>query len=101
MGETILVVNAGSSSIKFQLFERLAEDRVELELKGQMEGIGTRPHLLTRDAAGKVLVENNYEPGQIQNVRGALDRLADWLVGPPGGGGPAGGGPPGVHRGGP
>ncbi|MFL5331665.1 MAG: acetate/propionate family kinase [Geminicoccaceae bacterium] len=80
MGETILVVNAGSSSIKFQLFERLAEDRLELEFKGQMEGIGTRPHLLAKDAAGKVLIENSYEPGQVASVRGALDRLADWLV---------------------
>src|SRR3954453_18310716 len=88
MGETILVVNAGSSSIKFQLFERLAEDRLELEFKGQMEGIGTRPHLLAKDATGKVLIENSYEPGQVASVSGALDRLADWLVAQLGGGEP-------------
>ena len=52
MAETLLVVNAGSSSIKFQLFEIAAGDRLELEFRGQMEGIGTRPHLVAKDAAG-------------------------------------------------
>ena len=43
MTETLLVVNAGSSSIKFQLFRVLPGDRLDLQLKGQMEGIGTHP----------------------------------------------------------
>ena len=41
MTETLLVVNAGSSSIKFQLFAILPGDRLDLEFKGQMDGIGT------------------------------------------------------------
>ena len=41
--ETILVVNAGSSSIKFQLFEVGAHDRLKRRFKGQIEGIGTLP----------------------------------------------------------
>ena len=45
MTETILVVNAGSSSIKFQLFAVAARDRLERRLKGQIEGIGVTPHL--------------------------------------------------------
>ena len=43
MSETILVVNAGSSSIKFQLFSVSAGDRLQRRLKGQIEGIGVHP----------------------------------------------------------
>ena len=45
MQGTLLVVNAGSSSIKFQLFHVTAGAGLELAFKGQLEGIGTRPHL--------------------------------------------------------
>jgi acetate kinase len=80
MTETLLVVNAGSSSIKFQLFRVLPGDRLDLQLKGQMEGIGTHPRLAAKDAAGKLLIDQNYEPGAVGNVPQALDQLDDWLI---------------------
>ena len=43
MTETILVVNAGSSSIKFQLFAVGIADQLERRLKGQIEGVGIKP----------------------------------------------------------
>ena len=43
MTDTILVVNAGSSSIKFQLFSASAGDQLQRRLKGQIEGIGVHP----------------------------------------------------------
>ncbi|MFZ1431065.1 MAG: acetate/propionate family kinase [Geminicoccaceae bacterium] len=81
MSGTVLVVNAGSSSIKFQLFERLPGDELELEFKGQMEGIGTRPHLVAKDAQGNVLVDDSFERGQVASVADALDQLEEWLEG--------------------
>jgi acetate kinase len=80
MADTLLVVNAGSSSIKFQLFEVQAGDRLELEFRGQMEGIGTRPHLIAKDAAGAKLIDDSYEPGSVDDVPAALDQLDDWLI---------------------
>ncbi len=53
MTDTILVINAGSSSIKFYLYD--IDDAQELapRLGGQLEGIGTsHPRLRVRDAAG-------------------------------------------------
>ncbi len=79
MSGTVLVVNAGSSSIKFQLFERLPGDELELEFKGQMEGIGSRPHLVAKDAQGNVLVDDSFARTQIASVADALDQLEDWL----------------------
>ncbi len=79
MADTLLVVNAGSSSIKFQLFE-IAGQELELEFRGQMEGIGTRPHLTAKDAEGTKLIDDLYDPALVQDVREALDRLDDWLI---------------------
>jgi acetate kinase len=80
MTETLLVVNAGSSSIKFQLFETLPGDRMELRLKGQMEGIGTHPRLVAVNATGTVLVDAGYEPTTVGSIPEALDQLDDWLL---------------------
>ena len=57
MSETILVVNAGSSSIKFQLFAVGAGDQLQRRLKGQIEGIGVHPHLVAKGAKGEVLID--------------------------------------------
>jgi acetate kinase len=80
MTETLLVLNAGSSSIKFQLFETLPDDLLGLKLKGQMEGIGTRPRLVAKDATGAALSDQAYEPDAVGDVPGALDQLDGWLI---------------------
>ena len=80
MAETLLVVNAGSSSIKFQLFEITEGDGLELEFRGQMEGIGTRPHLVAKDAAGTSLIDADFAPGEVGDVPAALGQLDDWVI---------------------
>ena len=40
--DAILIVNAGSSSVKFQVFDAVGPRRL---LKGQIDGIGTKPRL--------------------------------------------------------
>jgi acetate kinase len=80
MTGTLLVVNAGSSSIKFQLFGVRAGDRLDLELKGQMDGIGTHPHLVARDGAGGKLIDEGYEPHEVADVPAAMAKLQAWLV---------------------
>jgi acetate kinase len=52
MTETILVLNSGSSSIKFQLFAASARERLERRMKGMIEGIGTRPRFTAKVAKG-------------------------------------------------
>lgn len=60
MKEAILTLNAGSSSVKFALYEA-APGEPELLAKGQVEGIGTAPRFLARDAAGELLSESYWE----------------------------------------
>ena len=49
--DAILVVNAGSSSLKFQIFG-LADGGLERQFRGQIDGIGVRPRLKAADGAG-------------------------------------------------
>ena len=58
--DTILVANAGSSSVKFQVFEIEQGQRLRRQLKGQVDGIGTRPHLRATAADGRVLADRTY-----------------------------------------
>jgi acetate kinase len=74
----ILVVNAGSSSVKFQVFAADAAGPRRL-LKGQVDGIGTRPRLRA-DAADKTrLIDQTYAPEQLKDVPTALQMAGAWL----------------------
>jgi acetate kinase len=71
-GQCILVLNAGSSSIKFELFEVTARGP-ETRLDGQMEGIGAAaPHLIARDAARQVLAEQRWAGPEVADHAAAL-----------------------------
>jgi acetate kinase len=41
--DTILLVNAGSSSVKFQVFGTDTARKLTRRIKGQLDGIATRP----------------------------------------------------------
>ena len=58
MSGCIAVINAGSSSVKFALFD--ASSSTDALFRGQVEGIGVSPHLRVRNAAGEVLVEHSW-----------------------------------------
>jgi acetate kinase len=76
MTEAILVLNAGSSSIKFSVFALQPGERLALDSKGQVEGIGTQPRFVAEDATGAVLREEGFEA---DGHPAALRRLGGWL----------------------
>ena len=59
MSDRIAVVNAGSSSIKFGVFEMGLDEH--LLFKGQVEQIGVAPRLSVRDSAGESLAEKEWD----------------------------------------
>jgi acetate kinase len=79
MAETILVLNAGSSSIKFQLFEAGTDDRLIRRMKGQVDGIGTRPRLFVKGKEGETLLDESWPAGVIGDPPAALDKVVTWL----------------------
>jgi acetate kinase len=77
LDEYALVLNAGSSSLKFCVYRRPKSEGWRLESRGQIEGIGTKPRLGARDAAGATLADQDLQ--EVRDGRGALDALAAWL----------------------
>ena len=77
--DTILVVNAGSSSVKFQVFAIAGKDGLDRLIKGQMDGIGVRPRLRAYGADGTTLIDQSYAPEKVSDPRSALEAAGGWL----------------------
>jgi acetate kinase len=80
MTDYTLVLNAGSSSLKFCTYRRTDRNLWQLEARGQVEGIGSAPRFVARSAAGERLVERDLDSG-VRDARAALEALALWLRG--------------------
>jgi len=77
--DTILVVNAGSSSVKFQVFAVDGDGRLQRQLKGQMDGIGSRPRLRATGANGDTLADRAYPIEAVADVAAGLMVAGAWL----------------------
>ena len=77
--DTILVVNAGSSSVKFQVFAVNGAADPECLIKGQVEGIGTRPRLRASASDRTQLIDRVYAPERMKDVSSALQAAGVWL----------------------
>jgi acetate kinase len=71
--EAILVINSGSSSLKFSVF---AHDKTtEPVLHGQIESLFINPHFIAEDGDGNTVGEKTWPPGTILGHAGAIDYL--------------------------
>ncbi len=77
--DTILVANAGSSSVKFQVFGIEQEGGLKRQIKGQIDGVGSRPRMRVVSAAGDLLVDRTYEAAIVSDVATALATAGAWL----------------------
>jgi len=76
--DAILVVNAGSSSVKFQMFAVEGGGPRRL-IKGQLDGIGTRPRLKAEASDKSSLIDRSYAPDKVADVPAAIATVASWL----------------------
>ena len=78
MIDVILVINAGSSSIKFSLFPgEQRPTRADLICEGECAGLGHRVHFTTKDGAGGLLLDEHLAQGATHED--ALAALLRWL----------------------
>jgi len=77
--DTILVVNAGSSSVKFQVFAVEGEGTLRRQVKGQMDGIGSRPRLRASGPGGDPLADRAYPIEAVADVPAAMAVAGTWL----------------------
>lgn len=77
MSAAILALNAGSSSIKFGLFDVGDGPKLRLMSKGGIEGVGGDPHFTATDAAGSMLADKHWQ-GKDAAFDAMLGALLAW-----------------------
>ncbi len=79
MANLILVLNAGSSSIKFSVFEAREVSEPAERAKGQLEGLGTAPRLLAKDGSGAQIADERWSTPQVPDHSEGLRRIGAFL----------------------
>jgi acetate kinase len=74
----VLVLNAGSSSLKFSVYRISEAAAWEPDARGQIEGIGTSPRFSAKDGSGASLDDQALDV-TVRDARSALEFLATWL----------------------
>ncbi len=77
MKDAVLVLNAGSSSLKFQVLA--VEGTPALRLKGRIAGIGTKPHFTVQDGAGTTIASRELQGSEGRDQGACLEFLSSFL----------------------
>src|SRR5256712_5281649 len=75
--DAILVLNAGSSSLKLSVFAEGAGE-LALQMRGQVESLYTVPRFVAQDPSGRVVAQE-FWPGRKLGHDGAIEYLRDFL----------------------
>jgi acetate kinase len=75
-----LVLNSGSSSLKFQVFEAKGAGEPRGIFRGQFEGLGSKPRFMATDATGEVIAQTSWGHGEEVRHEQALNHLTSWLL---------------------
>jgi acetate kinase len=78
MTDAILVINAGSSSIKFSVFVT-RDGKLEPGVRGQAEGLYTKPRFVARSAVGAVVSEMSWDEGTALGHDGGVAHIGGWV----------------------
>jgi acetate kinase len=78
MENYVLVLNAGSSSLKFCVYQRRGAQAWQLDARGQIEGIGTAPRLKAKYGPNSTPVDDTLG-ANVRDAPSALGHLAGWL----------------------
>ena len=79
MNDAILVINAGSSSLKFAGYVDGGGAEPDLIGKGQIEGLGTAPHFTVKDDDGNKVDEYRWPEGEAVSHADGLEYLINWI----------------------
>src|SRR5271166_514265 len=79
MEKGILVINAGSTSVKFSAYSCSVAKSLDLVCCGQVEGIGSRPSFVAKGPEGKPIDADDWEDAQPLDQEGAVKYIVAWL----------------------
>ncbi len=77
--DAYLIINAGSSSLKFSVFCGAGKADLEAVLSGQISGIGTEPMFEAKDAQRRVLADGAVDEVAPGDRAGLLGFLLSWM----------------------
>jgi len=80
MSDIIPVLNGGSSSLKFSIFET-DEQSLSLRITGQIEGLGRSPRFIAKDEKGNILEERHWENADSIDHGFLFGFLVGWATG--------------------
>ncbi len=78
MSGAIVVLNAGSSSLKFSVFVQKGDD-LHLTLRGQAEGLSTAPRFIAKNASGETISTHDWGEGTTLSHDSALEHIVSFL----------------------
>mgnify|MGYP001127173478 CR=1 FL=1 len=78
MSDAIVVVNAGSSSLKFSVFAQKGDD-LQLVMRGQAEGLQTAPRFVAKNASGETISTHAWAEGTPLGHDSALEHIVSFL----------------------
>ena len=79
MNNYLLVINAGSSSIKFAIYKKSHSGQLKADVTGQMEAIGSQPHLIVQDSQRVVLVDLVATVDETPDHASAMTIISTWV----------------------
>ena len=79
MTPVLIVLNAGSSSLKFQVFETVNGAEPRLVGRGLYEGLGGETHFIVKDTGGAIVDEMTWDSSDRVGHEEALVHLNSWL----------------------
>jgi acetate kinase len=85
MSDAVIVLNAGSSSLKFSVYGVVASEPM-LEARGQVEGVGAAPHFTAKNREGRLLADsalgrapNDFRGSAADDYSDAFTYLVRWI----------------------
>jgi acetate kinase len=79
MANVFVVLNAGSTSVKFAAFTGDDAQSLDLFCRGQLDGIGTQPSFAAKNSKGKVIETRTWTKAPLLDREEALKFVIDWL----------------------
>ena len=77
MEHPVLVLNAGSSSLKFSVFETRADHSLTADVHGEVDRLNDQPHLTVKSPQGQTLTDQSVAG---RGHHGAMDAIHAWFA---------------------
>jgi acetate kinase len=80
MNKFLVVINAGSSSIKFAIYQMDSLSQLTLDANGLIDGNGNQANFMVNSARGEILVDCMLSAREASDHKAMMDIIHSWLL---------------------